>query len=201
MELEKFNVLWLSLNESMKQQEGLKSAVIKELFLNKSGNSLRRLINHSYFSIIIALALLPFIIWAWTKFLILYTWSQWFMPLILFFLMIGIVANIIQLIKMSKVDFANPITKNIPLVQKISIFNKYYELIYNAAGLFIYIILCIIVFTSNMKIELWRFSVLIGGFFFGAVLGIWEYQSFYRRNFNSIINSLNKLKEFNDIYS
>jgi len=59
---------------------------------------------------------------------------------------------------------------------------------------------CIGIFfvTIAKKIEPWMYVFMIVGLLIGIAGGVWEYKSFYRKNFNSILNSLKELKDLNE---
>ena len=194
MELEKLNEIWTTLNEKMQNQKGLEKTIIKTMLLERSGKSLGRLINYSYLGIIVLLVCLPVMI----KIMSLSSSFKWIVASIIVLFIICIIVNIIQLILLYKVDFAYPITKNIRLVQNVNIFNKNSEIIIYSLGILLLFIIVIAYFVLIKKIESWMLALMIVGLLIGIAGAVWEYKSFYRKNFNSILNSLKELKELNE---
>ena len=195
MELEKLKEIWTSFDNRMQQQEGLKTAIIKEMLLSKSDKALSRLINYSYFSTLSILITIPALIWAWT---LAYSIYNVIFPIVFVFVLLGLTAGIIQLIMLHKIDFSKPVNDNIRVVQNLNILIKRYLVFsYIIAGVIIIVVLIsVLIYIKN--IALWRWFV-IGAIISVSIIGaIWEYKRMYRRNFDSILNSLEELKELEE---
>lgn len=196
MELEELKGIWTSLDNRMQQQEVLKTTLIKEMLISKSDKALSRLINYSYFGIILCLALLPLMIWGWTfpiNFL-----AKILLTLVIPFIVLGLIIGIIQLVKLNKIDFTKFVNQNIYLVQKVNIFNKRYLFASYSIGFVLFILSLIIALINSSHIEPWRWGVFCAIIPIGIIGAFWEYKRMYRRNFNSILKSLEELKELEE---
>jgi len=196
MELEKLKEIWTSLDNRMQQQEGLKTVIIKEMLINKSDKALNRLINYIYFGVISGIVFLPVLIWVWT--LSSTAMNRIVVPIVFLFFLLSIITGVIQLLKLHKVNFSNSIKENNRIVNKIVLFNKWILIITNITGLLLFILMIIIALTSISNVELWKMCALIAGLFIGAIGAMWEYKRVYRRNFDTILNSLEELKELEE---
>ena len=196
MELEKLKEIWTSLDERMQQQEGLKTAIIKEMLFNKSDKALSRLINYSYFGVIFGIVVLPVLIWGWT--LSSAAMSRIVVPIVALFILFYIIVMVIQLLKLYKVNFSNPIKDNNSIVNEIVIFNKRALIITNIAGFMLFIPVIIVTLMTISNVEPWRMGALIAALFIGAIGAVWEYKRVYKRNFDTILKSLEELKELEE---
>ena len=196
MELEELKEIWTSLDERMQQQEGLKTAIIKEMLLNKSDKALSRVINYSYFGVIFGIVCLPVLIWGWT--LSSAAMNRIVVPFVVLFILFYIIVLIIQLLKLNKVNFSNPIKDNNRIVNEIVIFNKRSLIITNIAGFMLFIFVIVVALITFSNVEPWMIGALIAGLFIGAIGAIWEYKRIYRRNFGTILKSLEELKELEE---
>ena len=198
MELEKLKEIWTTLDNSMQQQEGLKTAIIKEMFISKSDKALSRLINYGYFGIIIFLISMPLLIWAWSKVPNYFFIYKSFILITILYLLSIIVISAIELKMLHKIDFSSPINTNIRIVQKINIFNKRLSISFYIMGAILYIFGITAAFISFRKIDLWMWMLYLSGLFIGVIGSIWEYKRVNRRNFDSILKSLEELKELEE---
>ena len=203
MELEKLKEIWTSLDNRMQQQEGLKAAIIKEMLINKSDKALSRLINYSYFGLILEMIGIPVLIWCW-----IYTYNVLYKVLmfaVLLFVISGMVCVLIQLVKLNKVDFSMPVKNNSYIIQNVKIFNKRVNFSAYIIGIVLFITVLIMVLYGNLgKMESWRWMVITMAIPIGVIGSIWEYKRIYSRNFNSILKSLEELRELEepeDLYS
>ena len=196
MEPEKLKEIWTSLDNRMQQQEGLKTAIIREMLVNKSDKALSRLINYSYFSILLYLIGLPLLVRLWTS-------SSAFanriiVPLIILYLIYGMIVGVVLLRRLHKVNFSMPINQNLFIVHKLCIFNKYSIIASYIIGAIMFVSFFITVLNSLNNIESWRWVVFGAGLLIGVVGSVWEYKRIYRRNFDSILKSLEELKELEE---
>ena len=199
MELEKLKEIWTTLDNRMQQQEVLKTTIIKEMLVSKSDKALSRLINYSYLGIITLLIGIPFFIWLSSAIKVFDFIKSIFIPVMIMFLLIGLIFSIIQLIKLHKFSFSKTINQNIHLIQKLNTFNKrYYIISMVILFLFTFISLTIVFISYAAYIAYWRWIAMIAILIAGVFLCFWEYKRMYRRNFNSILKSLEELKELEE---
>ena len=196
MELEKLKEIWTSLDNRMQQQEGLKTAIIKEMLLSKSDKALSRMINWGYFGLVLTLCLTPVLIWAYMHaYRVAATVPMFASAFVLIFFVITL--GIIGLVKLHKIDFSKPVSDNIVMVNKYKIFYKRMTLIM-CLFVLIFLVLCFISFFQLPHMESWRLVGILFSIPFGLVLGYWEYKRMGMKNINSILKSLEELKELEE---
>ena len=195
MELEKLKEIWTSLDNRMQQQEVLKTTLIKEMLISKSDKALSRLINYSYFGLILIISMIPLMLWIWQ---LPGNISNVFILIVIVFLLFGIITGIIQLVNLHKINFSTPVNQNIYLVQKTNLFNKRISFIAYIIATILFVSVIIAMLNSPYLIQSWRWFIIITIVFVGAIAGYWEYKRMYRRNFNSILKSLEELKELEE---
>ena len=198
MELEKLKEIWTSLDNRMQQQEGLKTAIIKEMLLSKSDKALSWLINYDYFGVIIMLCLIPIIFWVYMYgpiYRIATTTPMFVGSFILIFYVL--ITGVIGLIKLHKIDFSKPVNSNITVINKYKIFYKRRNLVMPLFGILLFIF-CFITFFLLPQKETWRLVFLIFAIPIAILVSYWEYKRLYMKNINSIIQSLEELKELEE---
>jgi len=193
MEQEKLKEIWTSLDNRMQQQEGLNTATIRQMLINKSDKALSRLINYTYFSTLACVAGIPLLVWVWTSSSAFA--HQIIAPLVILFLIYGIITGLVQLRRLHKVNFSMPINQNLIIVHKLSLFNKYYVIASYIIGAILFMYVFITAIMSFNNVEPWRWGAFGAGLLIGAIGCVWEYKRMYRRNFESILKSLEELKE------
>ena len=200
MELEKLKEIWTSLDNRMQQQEGLKTVIIKEMLLAKSDKALSRLINYSYFGLVLIVTVIPLLIWSYTQILdYLIIYKAYIIILIIFFIS-AIVIGILELKGLHKIDFSMPLSESLRITQSVNVFSKNFSIIYYILAAILYIFGMIVVLISFKHIDpVILCSIFIAVLFFSVVLSIWEYKRINRRNFDSIIRSLEELKELDEM--
>jgi hypothetical protein len=58
--------------------------------------------------------------------------------------------------------------------------------------------LVFVAFGSFGKIEIWRWTAVISGLVFTALMSFWQYRKIYNANIQSIMLSLDELKEIGE---
>jgi len=198
MEIEKLKEIWTSLDNRMQQQEGLKTTIIKEMLLSKSDKALSRMINWGYFGLVSILFFTPVLIlvYMYAPIYQVATTKLVFVGafvLIIFIFTIGIIG----LIKLHKIDFSKPVSSNIVMVNKYKVFYKRMTLIISLFTVIFFVLLFITYFYLP-HMEPWRLIGLFSAISAGFVLGFWEYKRMGMKNINSILRSLEELKELEE---
>lgn len=198
MELEQLKEIWTSFDRRMQQQDGLNTTIIREMLIQKSDRALSRMINYNYFGIIVCIVIFPVLVWCWTVGLSLNFIGRFMVPIALVFMFFCIVMGILQLKQLHRINFSQPVNENMYRVQKISLFNKRYLLIsYIFAS--VYILVIIVLTLIFVRIAPWRWWIAATAISVGILLAVWEYKRMYRRNIDSIMSSLEKLKELEEL--
>ena len=198
MELEKLKEIWTSLDDRMQQQEGLKTVIIKEMLLNKSDKALSRLINYIYFGVVITLCIIPVLFWFFMYGPVNRGSVAISMIILTFlFLLWVITSGSIGLIMLLKIDFSKTVTSNIIMINKYKIFYKRINMVSYLFGVLLFA-LCFIAFFMFPHMESWRLVVIVFAIPVAVMVSYWEYKRFYIKNINSILKSLEELKELEE---
>lgn len=196
MELDELRNTWSSLDERLKKQEALKENILKEILQSKSGKALNRLINYTYFGIVLSLlCIIPMVYTVTSTYFGVFKTSIFISIICL--LLIAAIIGIYNVIHLHKIDFTKNISDNIRLTKVYEIrVKKQIIPIYIAAV--IIVILGIIAGIQSPNMELWRWITLLVCLGVGIVGGFWEYKKMYRANVESILKSLDELKELEE---
>lgn len=196
MEFEQLKKTWASFDSRMQQQEGLKVTIIKEILVNKSDKALSRMINYNYFGLVLCIMTIPFLIWCITL-----VWPANFIKVMatvaLVFMLFFMAMGIIQLKKLHRINFSIPVNENMYIVQKFNVFNKRYLMLSYAFAI-VFVVVITVFALMFIDMELWRWWALAAALPLSVLLSIWEYKRMYRRNIDSIIKSLEELKELEE---
>jgi VIT1/CCC1 family predicted Fe2+/Mn2+ transporter len=196
MELDELKNAWASLDNRLNKQENLKASIIKEMLISKSNKSLNQMINYNYFGIILCLGGIFLIVWR----ILAYHWSVFMTSILLFvtaFLVFGMIVGIYYVINLLKIDFALSVRHNISVIQHYKIVAKRNFILSYIVGAII-LIIGILVGISLQNMETWRWCVVAGAVSIGIVGAWWEYKQMYRKNVDSILKSLEELKELEE---
>lgn len=193
MEFEELKNTWSALDERLKRQEALKENIIKEMLKSKSGEALNRLINYTYFGIIICLiVIIPLVYRMTSTYFGVFKTSIFIMGIGM--LLLSIIIGIYNITLLNKIDFTKKITSNIKLVENYNIrIKKQLAGIYALA--FIFIALAIIAGLISPNMETWRWIAIIACIPVAITLAIWEYKRIYKFNIDSISSSLKEIRE------
>jgi len=196
MELEKLKEIWTSLDDRMQQQEGLKTVIIKEMLLSKSDKALSRLINYSYFGIVLIISVIPLFLWAFRyAHTVLRISLFWIVFVLVIWILVG---GVYGLIKLHKIDFSKSLSSNITVISKYKMFYKRGTVITCSIGALALALCFVDIFLSQQGMELWRLVAVITAIPIAIVGSYWEYKRMGMRNINSILNSLEELKELEE---
>jgi hypothetical protein len=196
MELEELKNRWSLLEKRLQSQDTLKEHVIREILLNRSEKGLGRMINYGYFGIALALGIIALFAWQMSVVSLGVFHTVLFSGIIIL-LVVCVIMETVNLITLHKMDFSKPVNHNLRLMQKHNISLKR-QLIgaYVVAVMFAFFAVIAGLMTPNM--ELWRWCVFIASLGIGIAGGCWEYKRMYRRNMDSILRSLQELREIEE---
>ena len=193
MELDEMKIAWIALDERLKKNEKLNEKVIKEMLLQKSTKSLKKLANYEIFGTILTLLVLPLIIYvlslAKTVTLKILIYSA------LGILVLVIISQLYKLVLISKINLQKEIKENIKLVQRYNIYIKR-ETIIGVIVVSLFLLACIVVLLLSGNKEPWKWTTVIISIFGIWPLGMyWQYKKVYKANIQSVLESLDELKE------
>jgi MFS family permease len=162
----------------------------------KSEKSLSKVINYNFLGTIVGLVGLSLLVWHATS----HYWGIFMKSLLIFaiaFVIMLIVAEIYYLIKLLKIDFSKSVIHNIDAFQHYNVVNKRMLLI-SYLGVAIILISVVIYAISAYNLAAWHWFVIAGTLVVGVAAAWWEYKQMYRKNIDSILRSLEELKELDE---
>jgi hypothetical protein len=194
METEDLKNRWSSLEEQLKKQEILNEKLIREIRQTRSG-PLGMLIKYGYFGIILAILIIPLLIYAYFhSVFILYKLTVFYFGGLL--ALLSIIMGIYNILHLKKIDFTQSVSKNIQLVQTFKInYKKQLIASYILASLFI---IAITIASTSSNLASWRWlsiciaipAMILGGYI--------EYRKVYKAKTDAILKSLEELKELEE---
>lgn len=193
MELDELKDKWSELENKLNENKLFKGKLLKDIYKNRYNKSLSQLINYTFFSCIVALlAIAAFIYKIDTAYFGSFKMTLFFM--IIAFLTSALIIGISNLKLLYKIDYSKPINYNFELTRKYQIRIKNQSLA-TYICVIILIILAIIAAIQSANMELWRWIIIGVIIIIGALTAVWEYKRIYKKNLNSILESLDELKE------
>ena len=196
MELEELKNTWNLINNRMMQKEGMEAAIIKEMLVAKSDKAFSRMTNYDYFSVIVCMGVIGLLTWQMNR-IYFGPFKTGIFLLAIAFLIVSALRSIKNLLILHKINFSNPISDNIRLVQNYNIIVKRTRILNNSAAIVI-VALAIIACLLSPNMEVWRWVAIAVSIVIGIVGAWWEYRHMYRKNIDSILKSLNELKELEE---
>ncbi|WP_165040879.1 hypothetical protein [Dysgonomonas sp. ZJ709] len=195
MEMDELKNSWQALTEKLEKQEMLKETIIKKMLQEKTSKSLNKLVNMEMLGLVVILLFLPFIVYVIesSKISELYTH---FMCFLLFICVLVLVWVVIKLRLLMKIDLNKDIKHNVLCTNRFNLYIRREKFMMYLI-IPILFILCAIVYASlNAPVFLW---VFLGCVFLLCITGVlWQYKKIYDKNINSILKSLDELKELEE---
>jgi Flp pilus assembly protein TadB len=193
MELENMKLRFQEIENQLKKQELLNEKLINGIRQTRSG-AFANLKRYIQFGLVLLLACAVFVIYHWTHthFGLHKTIAMCCAALLA---LSGITISIYNLCILHKVDFTDSIDKNIRTIEHFWIaYKRQFLFMYALSGLFV-IVFVSVFYVSSIAAGWWT---LISFVVISAVLlSYWEHK-IYKRNMQSIMESLNKLKELEE---
>ena len=196
MELEELKNTWNLINNRMMQKEVMEAAIIKEMLVAKSDKAFSRMTNYDYFSVIVCMGVIGLLTWQMNR-IYFGPFKTGIFLLAIAFLIVSALRSIKNLLILHKINFSNPISDNIRLVQNYNIIVKRTRILNYSAAIII-VALAIIACLLSPNMEVWRWVAIAVSIGIGIVGAWWEYRHMYRKNIDSILESLNELKELEE---
>jgi hypothetical protein len=197
METEELKKTWNSLDEHLRRQEILNTALMKENLLGKSNKRLGQMVNYGYFGLALMTAGLTSVAYTLAILLIHFGFGR---PLtliisaVVLFILFIIVAGFVGLTKLQKIDFSAPISEN---MRRTGEYRLWYSKINRIAWIFfgaqITVLFAVMALFETMPA--WTWAVVCGSTGVGIILGRWEYKRMFRKNIDSILKNLEELKK------
>lgn len=187
--------VWRAMNTKLDSQQGLQKRLIREMLLEKSGKSVRKLLRDDISSTILVLLLTPFTYWAWTYFPENNAFKSF--TLATFILCIAIILwRIFMLFTLMPYDEAKPVGENIRTTNRYYIFlrGEWIAAYFVIPGIYLWIVY--IYAKINAPGFLWMF---VGCMAIGMVIYlVYAYKKTFKKHFRVIRESLDELQELNE---
>ena len=196
MELEELKNTWNLINNRMMQKEVMEAAIIKEMLVAKSDKAFSRMTNYDYFSVIVCMGVIGLLTWQMNR-IYFGPFKTGIFLLAIAFLFVSALRSIKNILILHKINFSNPISDNIRLIQNYNIIVKRTRILNYSAAIII-VALAIIACLLSPNMEVWRWVAIAVSIVIGIVGAWWEYRHMYQKNIDSILKSLNELKELEE---
>ena len=197
MELDNLKEAWIALDNRLKKDEELKESIILEMIQTKANKLINKLMNWEVFGAVIALLTTPFSVIMFNLFG--GKFPMWDI-LVLFVIIVGIVLFIWQLYKicgLMKVDLSRSIRDNTYYMNQYNIRMKREKVIMGFIVGPILAILSVITYAS-MKASFAFWIFLLFAIIFTTLASFWQYKRLYGKNIDSIIKSLDEIRELKE---
>lgn len=195
MELNELKSTWSSLDERLKKQEVVQENILKEILQTKTDKSLNRLSNYEWFGLAVIVLVLPLpLLLVKDNFSIIQTVLMFVFSAALLY---SFIAQIWKIYILDKVNFTKHISENIKLINHFNIYIKRERMI-GYAALPLLFIFFLETYRQAKSINPDRLAVFIIFVCISIVFSIWQYMKFYKKNINSILKSLDNLKELDE---
>jgi hypothetical protein len=192
MELDEMKIAWIALDERLKKNEELNEKVIKEMLMQKSTKSLKKLANYEIFGMILTLLIMPFIIYMLSLAKTITLKTIFYSALGM--LVLATISQLYKIVLISKINIQKEIKENIKFVQRYNIYIKR-ETFVSVIVASLFLIACIVALLLLGYKEPWRWTAVIISIFGIWPLGMyWQYKV-YKANIQSVLESLDELKE------
>ena len=197
MEIEALKNTWSTLDNHLKENKSLNERIIKEMINKKANKSISRLLFWDVISIVVLLALIPFIVY-WFS---IYGGQKMFWDITLiaagFVCVVGVVWYLIKIHGLMKVDINESVGKNIYYIKRytIQIKREKIAMIYFVA-IPLVILSTLTYIEAKVALPLWVFMTCV--LVLGLLVTFWGYKRIYKKNIDSIKNSLEEMRELEE---
>lgn len=197
MELDEMKSAWTAMDERLKKNEGLHERLIEEMLMQKSSRSLIKLSNYEMFGVVLCFLLLLLLIY------VLPLLRQTLILHIIIYSALGIgflciISQLYKLILISKIDLQKKIKENIAIIQRYNIYIKK-ETIIATIVISVFLFVCVFDLLLQQNVEFWRWTLVLVSVFGIWPLGMyWQYKKIYKANIQSILDSLEELKDLEE---
>lgn len=197
MELDELKNTWAALDKQLKDNNAMNETIIMKMAQKKADKSLSKLIFWDEFSIAVLLLMIPFIVYWFTTHHMKYIFWNVTMIYAGIFCVIFSVWYIIKVHGLMKIDVTKDVGSNIYYMNRynIQVKREKFAMKYFFGPLFgLFIIVAYA--EINVKMSLWVFLACL--LILASVTSIWGYKKLYQKNIDSILDSLEELKELDE---
>jgi hypothetical protein len=180
----------------MNEHQLLNERIIKEMHKNRYNKSLSQLINYSFIGCILSLAAIAILIYRMNA-IYFGPFKKAIFILAIVMALYFFIYEVINLKLLYKINYSKSVSRNIELTRKYRIRTKKQHIIaYISVTVMILLVITAAMLSSNM--ELWRWITIGGAVAVGIVAAVWDYKKMYKQNINSILESLNEIRELKE---
>lgn len=203
MKIDELKSTWNSLDERLKKQEVFKEKLLKELLNDKADNAFKKIKNGEISKVVASVILIPLSLFLINKSdisLIEVICYSTFLLLGIF----GIFYNGYNLFDLSKFNFSERITMNVKIIENYKIRNKREKIggaiiLFPVIALFYGGIISKMISKGIHSTALIVLIAILSITYIGCIIYIiWVYKHFYDKYSNSILKSLDELKELEE---
>ena len=197
MELEELKKAWAELDNRLKENKSINKAIIMEIARNKVDKSISRLINWEILGAVVLILMIPILLYMF----------HWFNRRIIvrdiiliyggIFCCACVVWYIYKISGLMKIDFAKKISDNICYTNRYNIQIKREKFVMNVVFGPSFVIL-LILYYAVMKVNMQLWATLVCGILLVSLITYWMYKRLYDKNINSILKSLNEIKQLEE---
>lgn len=197
MELEEMKNMWMGMDSKLKENDSLKETLIREMMHKKADSSVGKLLGYDVFNVIVLILMIPVIISVFFKILgrvtLVFDIFVWYLIVLCVFSSIWYLYKISFLIK---IDLSSGVSRNIYLINRYNILFKKEKGVLNLFFAVLVILAFLIYIQLNAPASLW---ILFACVLIAVVLfTLWTYKRIYKKNINSILQSLNEIKDLEE---
>ena len=197
MELDDLKEAWTALDNRLKRNEELKESIILEMIQTKANKSLNRLLGWTIIDILGMLIFIPVILFLYNLFCGKYIFWDIFMIYTTFICCIACVWHIFKMRKLMIIDLTTDFADNIKRVNQYNIYVKRERIVSETIVGPIFLILMFLIFVE-LKAQFHHWVLLVCTVTFVSVYEYWAYKKLYGKNIDSIMKSLNEIRELKE---
>lgn len=198
MELDELKNTWAALDERLKQNESLNARIVKEILETKSNKSLSKILRIEIFGAVVLLAVAPFTLFLSDAKFNKTDKTIWsiFLVSMFFYCLLNFAWQTFKIYNLMKIDFSAVVSDNIRIMNKYNIWIQREKLVMWVSIPIIGALCTYLYAQLNANLFLWVF--LTCAFIFVTLVTYYQYKKVYDNNINSILKSLDELKELEE---
>lgn len=198
MEIDELKNTWVALDERLKQNESLNTRIVKDMLETKSNKSLSRILRIEVFGAVVLLIIAPI-----TLFLSdakfnksdITIWSIFLLSMF-FYCLLNFGWQVFKIYNLMKIDLSTVVSDNIRIINKYNIWIEREKLVMCIVIPLLGFLCAYMYAQFNANLFLWVFLTCV--FIFATLATYYQYKKVYEKNINSILKSLDELKELDE---
>ena len=196
MELENLKEAWAALDNRLKRNEKMNESIILEMMKSKAGKIVNRFIAIEIISVILLIAIIPYVIFRFDSFVFRYLARDITVISVLVISFIYPFWGIYKIHGLMKFDLSKNVSNNVYHVNRYNIQLKREWKIFRYFIAPVFVILAVLTYAS-MKVSMSWWSLLFCTFIACALYCYWGYK-YYNKSIDSILKSLDEIRELKE---